>query len=281
VPNSINILSIDLEEWYHPEYVRHKAPFEKEEHITKSLNKTLDLLQEYHINATYFILGELAEKHPEIVEQITEKEHEIAFHGHDHEPLFKKNADLLKQEIEGFRSVSNGKCIGFRAPSFSLSNKTKWALKVLDDAGYKYDSSVFPTKAPLYGVRGAPTSPYRPSMNDLTKENNKSGLWEFPLLVYALAGLRIPVAGGFYLRLLPTSIVKRAIKKLNKQGSPAVIFFHNWEIDPETPKMKIGHYKSFVTYHNIEEMEERLRNLLSVFKFTSFRDYMEDHRLLH
>lgn len=281
MPSSRNILSIDLEEWYHPEYVRYKVPLEKEERITKSLKKTLDLLQEYNIKATHFILGELAERHPEIVEQITEKEHEIAFHGHNHAPLFKKNAELLKQEIENFRGIVNDKCIGFRAPSFSLNNKTKWALKVLKDAGFKYDSSVFPMKVPLYGVRGAPTRPYRPSMLDVSNEDEASDLWEFPPLVYTLTGLRIPAGGGFYLRFLPLSLVKRAIRKLNKHGFPAVLFFHNWELDSETPRLKIGLYRSFVTYHNLEEMEKRLRSVISEFEFTNFRDYMEDNGLLH
>lgn len=270
-----------MEEWHHPEYVRYRAPLEKEEHITKSLKKTLDLLQERNIKATYFILGELAESHPEIVERITEKEHEIASHGYNHEPLFRKNAGLFKQELENFRGAVNSKCIGFRAPSFSLNNKTKWALKVLESAGFKYDSSVFPVKVPLYGVQGAPIRPYRPSMIDVSKEDETSDLWEFPPLVYTLAGLRIPAGGGFYLRFLPLSLVKRAIRKLNKHGSPAVLFFHSWELDNETPRLKIGLYKSFVTYHNLEEMAKKLGSVMSEFEFTSFREYMEENGLLH
>lgn len=275
-----NILSIDLEEWYHPEYVRGRAPFEKEERITKSLKKTLDLLREQNIEATFFILGELAEKYPEIVKQIAESKHEIAFHGHNHEPLFMKNAELLKQEIKNFQKTVSGECIGFRAPSFSLDNQTTWALQVLEGAGFKYDSSIFPVKTPLYGVRGAPTRPYKPSQLDLSREDEASRIWEFPPLVYTLAGARIPAGGGFYLRFLPLSLVRRAIRKLNKRGFPAVLFLHNWELDPETPRVKIGFYRSFVTYHNLEEMDRRLRRVISDFKFTSFRDYLEYNGLL-
>lgn len=275
MPNSENILSIDLEEWYHPEYVKDRAFSRKEERVTKSFKKTLDLLQEHDLKATYFILGELAERHPEITEEISENGHEIAFHGYNHEPLWKKDPESLKLEIDKFHSAINSQSIGFRAPSFSLNNKTKWALKVLEDKGFQYDSSIFPIKTPLYGVQGAPTRPYKPSMLDVSREDEASGLWEFPPAVYTLIGLRIPVGGGFYLRFLPISLIKRAIRKLNKHGFPAVLFFHNWELDSETPRMKIGLYRSFVTYHNLERMEKRLGSVLTDFKFTSFRDYLE------
>jgi len=270
-----NILSIDLEEWYHPEYVKSKAPRTKEERITESLNKTLCLLNDYDVNATFFIVGEIAEKHPETLEKISENGHEIAFHGYHHEPLWRLNAEILQLEVKKFGSLTKERCIGFRAPSFSLNNKTKWALKVIEDAGYKYDSSIFPTKTPLYGVWGAPTRPYRPSYEDLTKEDENVKLWEFPLLVYQFAGLRVPMAGGFYLRFFPVNMVKRAIRKANKDGFPAVLFLHCWELNSDTPKLKLGPYKSFVTYHNLRETKRKLISILSDFKFTDLRSHVE------
>ena len=273
-----NILTIDLEEWYHPEYVKNKAPTNKEERATESVDKTLQLLSEYDVDATFFVVGELAEKHPEILERISENGHEIAFQGYYHEPLWKLNAETLQLEIEKFNSFTK-KCIGFRAPSFSLNNKTKWALKVLEDAGYKYDSSIFPTKTPLYGVWGAPIRPYKPSYEDVTEEDGNVKLWEFPLLVYPFVGLRIPVAGGFYLRFFPAGLIKRAIEKVNKHGFPAVIFLHSWELDPETPRLNLGPYKSFITYHNIEQVRKKLKCILSDFRFISCRNYMEEKGL--
>jgi len=270
-----NILTIDLEEWYHPEYVKNKSPKNKEERLTKSLDKTLQMLNEQNVNATFFVVGELAEKTPEIIEKISRNEHEVAFHGYHHEPLWNLNAETLELEIRKFNSFTKEKCLGFRAPSFSLNNKTKWVLKVLDSAGYQYDSSVFPAATLLYGVRRAPVRPYKPSFENLAKEDENVKLWEFPLLVYPLARLRIPVAGGFYLRFFPVNLVKRAIKKVNKQGFPAVMFFHNWELDSETPRLNLGPYKSFVTYHKIKKTEEKLKSILSAFNFVSFRNYME------
>ena len=268
-----------MEEWYHAEFLKNKAPTNKEERVTKSLDKTLQLLREHDVNATFFVVGELAEKHPSIIEKINEDNHEVAFHGYHHELLSESNPQKLQMEIKNFNLLLSNKCVGYRAPSFSLSNKTKWALKVLEDAGYKYDSSVFPTKTPLYGVWGAPTRPYKPSFEDVAKEDEYSKLWEFPPLVYTLTPFRIPMAGGFYLRFFPANLVKRAIKKANKQEFPAVIFFHCWELDPETPRLKLGLSKTFVTYYNIKGVRKKLKCILSDFNFTSFRSYIEREAL--
>ena len=273
----LNILTVDIEEWYHPEYVKNKMLPYKEERIQHSLKTTLDLLNRCNQKATFFIVGELAEKNPEIIKNIRENNHEIAFHGYNHKPLWNLNADTLRTEIKNFNSLIGEKCAGFRAPSFSLSNKTKWALKVLENCGCQYDSSLFPAKTPLYGVWNAPTTPYRPSHENITKEDEKTKLWEFPLLVYKLKGIKVPVAGGFYMRFFSVSLIARAIKKLNQQGFPAVIFFHNWELDPDTPRLKLGLYRYFVTYHKLKETSKKLERLLSKFRFTTIKEYMESY----
>lgn len=275
----LNILSVDLEEWYHPEYVKAQAVSSKEDRLLRTLDETLRLLESKNTEATFFVVGELAEKNPEIIETIRKKGNRIGFHGFNHEPLSKLSAEKLRLEISKFNDLTRQECLGFRAPSFSLSNKTKWAVKVLEEAGYKYDSSVFPSKTPLYGQYDAPMRPYRLSYENVGAEDANAKLWEFSLLVYSLAGIRIPAAGGFYLRLLPLNFISRAIKKANKGGFPAVVFFHNWELDPETPRMNLGFYKSFVTYHNLRGTRRKLESLLSKFKFSSIEDYMEQNKL--
>lgn len=272
-----NVLTIDLEEWYHPEYVKKKTLPYKEERIQHTLKATLNLLDRHNLKATFFVVGELAEKHPEIVKNIRENDHEIAFHGYFHEPLWNLDATTLQDEITKFNSLIGEKCAGFRAPSFSLNNKTKWALKVLETCGCQYDSSIFPTKTPLYGVWNAPTTPYKPSYNNVAKRDENAKLWEFPLLVYKLKGIRVPVAGGFYMRFFSVNLIAKAIRKLNQQGVPAVIFFHNWELDPETPRLKLGLYRYFVTYHKLKETRKKLERVLSKFPFTSIKNYMESH----
>lgn len=272
----MNILTIDLEDWYHPEYVKGSVSTDEEQHIQSSSNRTLGLLRKYQANATFFVVGQIAEQHPNIIETIDEQGHEIAFHGYYHKPLWETDAEGLRREIRKFNLLLDGRCKGFRAPSFSLSNSTKWALDVLEEAKYLYDSSIFPCRTPLYGVSGAPTEPYKISHEDVTKNDEKGTLWEFPVLTYPLLGLRIPVSGGFYLRTFPLGLIKKAIQKMNKQDQPAVIYVHNWELDPETPKRNLGLYKSYVTYHNIEKTEKKLEQLLGDFTFLNFRDYMEE-----
>jgi polysaccharide deacetylase family protein (PEP-CTERM system associated) len=276
-----NILCVDVEDWYHPEYVKSRAPENKEERITQGLNEALQLLVEQHVNASFFMVGELAEKCPEMMRKIIEAGHEIAFHGYYHEPLWTLNADVFYHEVARFnsivRSATREKCLGFRAPSYSMDNRTLWALDILEEAGYIYDGSVFPVKTPLYGVSSAPMTPYHPSSRNIVEQDESRRLVEFPALVYPVMGLRIPASGGFYLRLLPSFILRRAIRKMNKLGFPAVLSFHTWEVDSGTPRLRLGPVKSFVTYYNLNITNKKVKYLLSNFEFVSFRDYIEKH----
>jgi polysaccharide deacetylase family protein (PEP-CTERM system associated) len=267
-----------VEDWYHPEYVRDKAPKNKEERVTQGLNRILRLLVGKNINASFFIVGELAEKHPEIMERIMEAGHEIGFHGYYHEPLWSLTADEFFNEIARFdsviRSTTKGKCLGYRAPSYSMDNRTSWALDILEEAGYLYDASVFPVKTPLYGVSSAPTTPYHPSSKNISERDESRRIVEFPALVYKFMGVRIPAAGGFYLRLLPSFMLRRAIRKMNELGFPAVLSVHTWEVDSKTPRLRLGLAKSFITYYNLNATYKKLKSLLSSFPFGSFRDYL-------
>jgi len=273
-----NILSIDVEELFHTEYVRHLRENGNAFRTPSNMPSILKLLNDYSTKATFFMVGEVAERYPSVTKEIINRGHEVAFHSYDHKLLLEKNPEQLVMEIERFNellmSITGHKCLGFRAPSFSLNNTTKWALEVLERTGMLYDSSVFPVWTPLYGVSSALTRPYKPSKDDLTAENVEGKLWEFPLAVYSLLKLRIPAAGGFYLRFMP-SLVSRAVKKINKHGSPAVIFVHSWELDPETPKLGLNPYKSFVTYHNIEKTVKLIKHLLQDFQFASVAEYMK------
>ena len=275
----LNILTIDFEEWYHPEYVKDKCPEGKSDRATDDLSPTLDLLEKHKIEATFFIVGEIAQKYPELIKQIEHKGHEVGFHSFNHIPLWEKNADTLTAEIRKFHALIGKNCMGYRAPSFSLNNNTKWALNVLANCGYKYDSSIFPVSTPLYGVKHAPTKPYKISPADVSIEDEDAQLWEFPLHVYSTPILRLPMAGGFYLRFFPLKLVKRSINKANKNGHPAVLFVHTWELNPAMPKLKLGLYKSFITYHNAEKTAPKLEQLLLQYEFTSFRAYMKEKGL--
>ena len=275
---------MDVEGWYHPEYVKRKVPKNKEERIIQSLKITFQLLSQYDVNATFFIVGELVEKYPEMIEMISEKGYELGFHGYYHEPLWALNADAFRRQVMKFnskvQSIIGGKCSGFRAPSASLDNRTLWALDILEENGYLYDSSVFPSKTPLYGVPTAPIIPYHPSSRNIADQDEDRRLIEFPALVYPVLGLRIPTGGGFYLRLLPPSVIKKAVDKMNKRGFPAVLSFHTWEVDPDTPRLRLGLIKSFITYYNLNATRKKMKFLLSKFQFVSFKDYLEKRGLI-
>lgn len=279
-----NILSIDIEEFFYSEYIPHDMRagmrrLNQNYRTSENIDKILELLNKFDVHATFFVVGEIAEKFPCVVEKILEQKHELAFHGHSHEPLWRSNSETLQLEIKKFNLVIKEKCCGFRAPHFSLNNETKWALKILENSGFIYDTSIFPAKTPLYGVWNAPIKPYKPSYCDITKESEDGNIWEFPLLVFQLANFRIPVSGGFYLRFLPMYMVEKAIEKVNRQGSPAVMYIHNWELDPSMPKLNLGLRASFVTYYKVEQTEKKLSHLLSRFQFTGFLDYINEYGL--
>ena len=266
-----NILSIDVEEIFHIEYYE---KIKNDVQIYRSIENVpliLDLLDECNSKATFFVLGEIIEKYPSLLKIIENRGHELAYHGWSHTSLLKTTQNIFKLELKNFLKL-HPSCIGFRAPSFSLNENSKWVLDILKNENIKYDSSIFPAITILYGTPRAPIYPYKISLNNLEKPCD-NGIWEFPLLVYPILGLRIPTAGGFYFRMMP-KIVDYSIKLRNKKGFPAVIYIHNWELDPNTPILKINSYRSFITYYNIKKTFKIFKKLLKNYEFTSFKNYL-------
>lgn len=265
-----NILTIDVEELCHIYYATEKT---KNYHQTPiNIPPLLDLLDEHEVKSTFFIVGEIAEQHPHLIKLITSRGHEIGYHGYTHTPLRQLNPNSFENELERFTQLIKSKgssCVGFRAPTFMLSNNQRWVFEALKKNGYRYDSSVFPAKTQLYGLPRAPSIPYHPDFDNPEKRDDGNNFWEFPLLVYDLLGFRIPAAGGFYLRLYP-NLVSKALKQINQSGHPGVIYVHNWELDPNSPRISINPFRSFVTYKNINKTTRNLESLLTKFNFTSF-----------
>ena len=275
----MNLLGIDFEDWYHPELIQKYVKDKKHDPIMfKGLDKILELLRKNNTLATFFVVGELVESNPEIFDKITENEHEIAFHTMHHTkidtPNFKEN---FHNEIEKFSDLTNKKSKGFRAPTFSLNKKSSWIIDSLYEHNYLYDSSVVPAKTDLYGIPDAETKPYRISSSSIERDTEDGKLIEFPLLVTKFLGKKIPAGGGFYLRTLPTKIIKNAIKNYEKQGIPATFYIHSWELTPEyMPKIELPFKENFVTYHNINKAYERMDELLGKFQFTAFSQYISN-----
>jgi polysaccharide deacetylase family protein (PEP-CTERM system associated) len=245
----INALSIDLEHWWCNEFLTDHLPVNKEVQIVESLNPLLKLLNKYNVRATFFVLGEVAEAYPEIVEDIFENGHEIACHAYSHKTLYKLGKDGFEAEIKKSKKIlSKFETIGFRAPSFSVNNTTGWVFDILEKYGFEYDSSIFPIKTELYGVLNAPLGLYKPSKNDVATNDPEGKIIEFPLSVLRFAGMNIPIAGGFYLRTLPLWFLVNAIRKVNKER-PAIIYIHPWELYQKTPRMNAPFKSRFIAYN--------------------------------
>ena len=272
-----NAFTIDLEDWYHPEFVTKFVPaHQRKDQVENAVKPLLQLLDRYNVSATFFVSGQVAERHPELIEKIYNEGHEIASHGYSHKRLHElgkeKFEDDIRKSVNILESVVKEKIIGFRAPSYSINQDTIWALDILENLGYKYDSSVFPLrfrKNSLYGVRNAPLYPYSPSKKDITKESEdeKRKIIEFPLSVVKFAGVKIPVAGGAYLRLFPAWFLRLAIKRINKEKRPAIIYVHPWETYEKTPRIKLPFPHGQITYYGIGSSLEKVENLLRNFRF--------------
>jgi polysaccharide deacetylase family protein (PEP-CTERM system associated) len=270
---SIHALSIDLEDWYHPELVRKRISGDFIVQIDEATQPILKLLDRYQVKATVFVLGEVAEKSPALIETIYHKGHEIASHGFSHRPLWELDEDGFREEMMRFHAVIQKvlgpmRIKGFRAPTFSLDNRTKWAIKILVELGYQYDASIFPVKLNrLYGLTGAPTKPYRISMEDLRTENPNSSLIEFPMSVLEWMGMRIPISGGFYLRLTPLPLLRWGLKKISR-CHPFFLYLHPWEGYLRTPHLKLPLADRIITYYGMKGVLKKLEALFKEFEFT-------------
>ena len=278
----MNILGIDFEDWYHPELIKRNIKNEKHRpSVINGIDKILDLLRKRETSATFFIVGELLEIQPEIFDKIIENGHEIGFHTMYHDRLDSSGyKEKFSNEIEKFAVLTNHKSRGFRAPTFSLNNTSSWAIDILAENDYVYDSSIVPAKTSMYGSPNAEHEPYRITSKSIEKNNSSGKLIEFPLMTTTFLGKKIPAAGGFYLRTLPMKVTKNAIKNYEKQGIPANFYIHSWELTPEyMPKLDLPFKDNFVTFHNIDKAYQRMNDILKEFSFTSFSNYLSQNAI--
>jgi len=277
---AMNILGIDFEEWYHPELIKdHVKNDQKIPKIFKGIDIILDLLNKHNISATFFVVGEILQHDPELIDKIISNDHEIAFHTMHHDRIDSPNfSNKFDDELKEFQKLTNDKSKGFRAPTFSLNEKSSFIIKMLEKYNYIYDSSIMPAKTSMYGNPNAEKKPYKITSENLENNSENGKLWEFPLMVTKLLGKQIPAAGGFYLRTLPLYMIKNAIKNYEKEHMPACFYVHSWELTPELmPRIPLSQKNNFITYHNIEKTLPKLDQLLSNFNFTSFQKYIDNN----
>ena len=274
----MNLLGIDFEDWFHPELIQKMLTNEEKSfEVVKGIDKILEFLRKHDTHATFFMVGEILEKFPDILDKILENGHEIGFHTMCHSRLDSNNfQEKFSNELDNFAILTNNKSKGFRAPTFSLNEKSSWAIDTLEQHGYVYDSSIVPAKTNLYGTPNAPKKPYKITSNSLDFDNPKGKIIEFPLMTTKFLGKTVPVGGGFYLRTLPFSTTKKALRTYDEANIPGVFYIHSWELTPEfMPKIKLSVKNNFITYHNLDKVVDRMDYLLSNFQFTSFERYLK------
>ncbi len=272
----LNALTIDVEDYFHvtafEKYVDRASWDSCPLRVVANTKRILDLLDEYSIKATFFVLGWVAEKCPTLVREIHQRGHEVACHGYEHELVYRIGPDRFRQDIRKGRDIleeiTSDKIHGYRAPSYSVTKDSLWAFDILIEEGFTYDSSIFPVLHDIYGIPGARRFPYEVMTDNGT-------IREFPLSTIEIAGYRLPVAGGGYLRLYPLWLTQKAIYHINnKEKQPAIVYFHPWEIDPDQPRIKAGMKSRFRHYLNLGKTEVKIRELLSSSEFAPIRQIL-------
>ena len=273
-----NALTFDVEEYFHAEafagVVRPDDWPTLGSRVVHATERLLDILDYADVRATFFVLGWVAERQPGLVQEIHARGHELACHGYSHQMISRLTpqefAEDVKRAKKVIEDIAGTRVIGYRAPTFSVTRRTLWSLEVLMEAGFRYDSSIFPIVHDRYGIPDAPRFTHRIPIfvNRIPIVGNGCTLAELPLSTLSVFGQRLPVAGGGYFRLLPYWLTRRAIRHLNRvERQPAVVYLHPWELDRHQPRLSVGRLTRLRHSINIDETEDKLCRLLADFRF--------------
>jgi polysaccharide deacetylase family protein (PEP-CTERM system associated) len=262
----INFLTVDVEDYFHVNAFADVMPRDRwatmESRVVRNTDRLLDLFAEHRATGTFFLLGWVAERHPDLVARIARGGHEIGSHSYWHRLVYSLSPDEFREDLRRARGVIEAaagvRVRGFRAPSYSVVERSLWAIDVLLEEGYDYDSSIFPVTHDVYGIPGAPDAAH-------TIVRGHGSLLEIPASAARVGSLPVPIGGGYF-RLLPYAATKTAIEIVNRQR-PAVFYIHPWEIDPEQPRIPASLKSRFRHYNALARTEGRLRRLLTDFRW--------------
>ncbi|MDH4186409.1 MAG: DUF3473 domain-containing protein [Nitrospira sp.] len=243
--------------------------------VEQNTRKIADLLSEHSTKATFFVLGWVAERHPDLVRELAQQGHEIASHGYGHELVHRQTPTQFREDVrrsrENLEDLIGRQVLGYRAPSFSITSQMEWAISVLIEEGYRYDSSIYNRFQSTQGSTVTRAGTYQ-------LETVAGTIWEVSPSTMNACGLQLPVAGGGYFRLFPYAASKMFLKNLEKQGSQLVIYLHPWELDPEQPRMDGPILSKLRHYLNLGKTEQRLRWLLRDFSFAPINEVVRPIR---
>jgi polysaccharide deacetylase family protein (PEP-CTERM system associated) len=275
---TVNAMTVDVEEYFHvsgfADVVRPADWTGFESRVEASTYRLLDIFEAHKVSATFFVLGWVAERNPGLVQAIQRSGHEVACHGYVHKLVYESTPEEFREDVGRAKKIledlTGTSVDGYRAPSFSIVRSSLWALDVLAEEGFQYDSSIFPIWRHRYGIADANRFPNR------FRNTNGNGVMQFPISTIRVCGLNIPVGGGGYLRLFPYDMTRWAIQRLNEtEQRPAIVYVHPWEIDPAQPRIPGRMLSRFRHYVNLHTTEAKLRRLLEGFSFQSLRSLLE------
>ena len=270
-----NALTVDVEDYFHVAALApniHRDSWDsRESRVVGNTRKLLTIFEHFNVRGTFFVLGWVAERYPRLIKDVAAGGHEIACHGYSHRLVYEQSPKEFYEET--FRSknlleeITGAAVLGYRAASYSIVRKSLWALDILVELGFLYDSSIFPVRHDRYGIPNAERAPHR-----MATPTGKS-IVEWPLATARILGFRLPVAGGGYFRLLPYWLSRWGLASINRRElRPFVFYLHPWEIDPAQPRVSASWLSRFRHYTNLGKCEERLRRLLGEFRFGTARD---------
>jgi polysaccharide deacetylase family protein (PEP-CTERM system associated) len=273
----LNAFSVDVEDYFQVGAFEKTIPRDSwegfEPRVERNTRLLLELCEEHGVKGTWFVLGWVAERWPGLVREIRDAGHELGTHGQDHRRVTTLTPDEFRADIrrskQTIEEVAGVEVIGYRAPNYSIVRETMWAMDILAEEGFRYDSSIFPIRHDYYGIPDFPRFP-RP-----VRGHNGTALHEFPISTIRVAGMNLPFVGGGYLRHFPLPFIRWGMRHLNEvERRPAVVYIHPWELDPGQPVQDVGRLKRLRHYRNLDRTEERLARLFSEYTFTTCREVL-------
>jgi polysaccharide deacetylase family protein (PEP-CTERM system associated) len=272
-----NALTVDVEDYFHVSAMAKAIDRgmwnEMPPRVDRNTRRLLDIFEERGVRGTFFVLGVVAERFPALVQEIHRRGHEVASHGFAHELVYRQAPAQFRAETKQSKAMleelTGAPVVGYRAASYSVIEETLWALDVLLEEGFRYDSSVYPIRHDLYGIPGSSPTPHR------LRTPCGGEIVEFPAPTVVFLGQNLPVGGGGYFRLYPYALTRALLARvLRQRGQPFTFYLHPWEIDPDQPKIKASPLSTFRHYHNLHRCEARLERLLGDFRFDTMRNVL-------
>jgi len=274
-PTYDGAFTVDVEDYFHVSaFVSSVRPCDWGRfpcRVEASTHKLLDLAEANDTRGTFFVLGWVAEHYPQLVTEIQQAGHEVGCHSHAHQLVYELGADGFRQDLvrarDTLESIIGQPVTLYRAPSFSITSKSLWALQVLREEGFQVDSSIYPIRHDRYGIPGAPVMPH-------LIETPAGEITEFPGMVFEAGRTAVPVGGGGYLRLLPWMVTERLLGSVRKQGRPLNVYVHPWEVDPDQPRIACSFKSRFRHYQNLRSTMPKLQKMLKRFRLTTMSEVL-------